>query len=233
MQTQNESSPVDIKKLLFTILKRFILGYIVLGLIFFVPAGSLRFTEAWIYILTLLLPMTFVLIYFFKKDPKVLERRMKIHEKEKEERLLIKLGWIFFIIAFLIPGFDFRYDWSYVPFSVVIIADAFVLIGYMIFFFVMKTNAYAARTVEVEKEQRVISEGLYSVVRHPMYIGAIIMYFATPIVLGSWWALLALSPLLVILIYRILNEEKVLLRDLPGYSEYMCKVRYRLIPHIW
>lgn len=233
METQNISSAPNLKKLILTVLSKFIPGFVILGLLLFVPAGTLNFTEAWIYILTLLLPMTFVLTYFLINDPKVIERRMKMHEREKEQKLIIRLGFVLFFIVFLIPGFDYRYDWSYVPFSLVLIADALVLIGYMMFFFVIKTNAYAARTVEVEKEQKVISQGLYSVVRHPMYSALIILYFATPVVLGSWWALLAMTPLLLILIFRILNEEKVLLRDLPGYDVYMSKVRYRLVPHLW
>jgi len=206
---------------------------LVLGLIFFLPAGSFRFWEAWIYIGILFFPMLFVVLYFLKKDPGLLERRMRMKEKEKEQKILIKLSSFLFLAGFLLPGFDFRYQWSHIPIYLVLTADVVVFLGYVIFFFVMRENSYLSRIVEVEEGQKVISTGPYSVVRHPMYIGVLLMFLFTPIALGSWWALIPFIPMPVILALRILNEEKVLTKNLSGYEEYRKTVPFRLIPYIW
>ncbi len=206
---------------------------LIFGLIFFLPAGSFRFWEAWIYMSILLPAMFFVILYFLKKDPRLLERRMRMKEKEREQNIIIKLSSLFFLAGFLLPGFDFRYQWSHIPIYLVLTADAIVFLGYMIFFFVMRENSYLSRIVEVEEGQKVISTGPYSVVRHPMYTGVLLMFLFTPIALGSWWALIPFIPLPVILALRILNEEKVLTKNLSGYEEYRKTVPFRLIPYIW
>ncbi len=138
-----------------------------------------------------------------------------------------------FILCFLIPGFDYRFNWSEVPTILVVFANIMVFLGYLFVFFVFRENSYTSRIVEVEKEQKVISTGPYSLVRHPMYLGTIVMYLFTPLALGSWWALIGFLFFPLLLIFRIFNEEEVLLRDLPGYKEYCHKTRYRLIPYIW
>lgn len=221
------------RQLLIKVLIRFVLVIILIGLILFLPAGSIKFWEAWVYMGILFTPMIFVLIYLLKKDPELLERRMKIKEKEEPQKVFVKLSILVFFIAFIIPGFDYRFEWSEVPFIVIIIADLFIFIGYLLFFLVLKENTYASRIIEVEKGQKVISTGPYAIIRHPMYVAVLTMYILSPLALGSYWAVLAILPLPVLIIFRIKSEEKILIDKLPGYSEYTQKVKYRLIPYIW
>jgi protein-S-isoprenylcysteine O-methyltransferase Ste14 len=221
------------RQLLIKVLIRFVLAIIILGLNFFLPAGTIEFWEAWVYMGILFTPMIFVLIYLLKKDPELLERRMKIKEKEEPQKVFVKLSFLVFFIAFIIPGFDYRFEWSEVPFIVIIIADLFIFIGYLLFFLVLKENTYASRIIEVEKGQKVISTGPYAIIRHPMYVAVLTIYVLSPLALGSYWAVLAVLPLPLIIILRIKNEEKILIDKLPGYREYTQKVKYRLIPYIW
>jgi protein-S-isoprenylcysteine O-methyltransferase Ste14 len=204
-----------------------------LGLIFFVPAGTLEYWEAWVFIAVLLIPFLFVLTYLLRKDPELLARRTRLSEKESAQRRIIRASGLIFFIGFLIPGLDHRYGWSDIPVEAVLAADVLVILGYALVFLVFKENPFASRVVEVEHEQKVISTGPYALVRHPMYLGTSIMWLATPIALGSYWALPVFLILPIVLVYRIMNEEEVLLRDLPGYREYTQMVKYRLIPGIW
>jgi len=210
------------------------LGFvIVLVALFFLPAGTFDYWEAWVYMLVLLVPAVAVLFYLLRKDPALVERRMRTREREAPQRLVILLSYLWFVLVFLIQGFDRRFGWSDVPLGVVIAADVLVFVGYLIVFLVLRENSYASRVVDVEREQKVISTGPYSVVRHPMYMGVIVMYVMTPLALGSYWALIPAPLIIPILVARIRNEEQVLARELPGYSGYMQKVIYRLIPRVW
>lgn len=211
----------------------FVAAFVVMDIAFFVPAGTLDYWQAWMYLAILLIPASLVVLYFLKNDPEFLERRLKVKEKEAKQQLIVKLGDILFIIGFLIPGLDRRFGWSNVPFEVVIGADVIVFLSYLACFLVFRENSYAGRTVEVVKGQKVISTGPYSIIRHPMYLAVILMYTATPIALGSYWALPPFLLIVPILIFRILNEEEVLRRELPGYKEYCKKTRYRLLPFVW
>lgn len=204
-----------------------------LGLIFFVPAGTLDYWEAWVYCAVLLVPFVFVLTYLLRKDPELLARRIRLNEKEPAQRRIIRASSLIFFTGFLIPGLDHRFGWSDIPVEAVLAANILVILGYVLVFLVFKENPFASRVVEVEPDQRVISTGPYALVRHPMYLGTSIMWLATPIALGSYWALPVFLFLPIVLVYRIMNEEEVLLRELPGYREYTQKVRYRLIPGIW
>ena len=215
------------------IITKFAMLPIFLGIFLFFPAGSFKFWEAWIYCAVLFLPMVFLVTYFLKKNPDLLERRSRWREKEKEQRVIIMLSSIIFLIGFIIPGLDYRFNWSEVPAYLVIMADTFVFLGYFIFFLVLKENSYASRIIEIKKGQKVISTGPYAVVRHPMYSGVMLMFLATPIALGSFWALIPFLSLPILLVFRILNEERVLLKEFAGYKEYYQKVRYRLIPFIY
>jgi protein-S-isoprenylcysteine O-methyltransferase Ste14 len=205
----------------------------VMVVMFFVPAGTVDYWQAWVYLAIVFLPASFVMAYFLKSDPGFLERRFKMKEKEAKQRSVVAFALILFLVGFLIPGLDRRFGWSSVPFGLVIAADAIVLLSYLWVFLVFKENSFAGRTIEVVKGQKVISTGPYSIVRHPMYIGVMLMYVLTPIALGSYWALPPFLLVVPLLIYRILNEEEVLRRELPGYKEYCDKVRYRLIPFVW
>ena len=223
----------ETKKLKIQIIAKFASAPVVMGLFFCLPAGTINYWQAWLYIVVLCIPMLFVVFYFLKHDPELLRRRSQFNEKETEQKILMKFMSLYFILVFLIPGFDFRYQWSNVPPELVIIANIFVLLSYMIVVLVLKENSYASRIIEVEKGQKVISTGPYAIVRHPMYSGVLLMLIFTPFALGSYWQLLALTPVPILIALRLLNEEKVLKRDLEGYEEYCKKMKYRLIPFIW
>ena len=220
-------------KMIIMVFIRILLFLVVMLAVFFLPAGSFNFWEAWIYLIIIFVSMFAFLIYFLKNDPELLERRMRSKEKETEQKWIIGIMSVCFIFTFLLPGFDQRFGWSHVPVIMVIIADIVVLLGYGFVFLVLKENSYASRVIEVEKDQKVISSGPYAVVRHPMYLGVAVMFLFTPLALGSYWALIPAVLMIFVLVPRIFNEEKVLERDLDGYREYMQKVEYRLIPGIW
>jgi protein-S-isoprenylcysteine O-methyltransferase Ste14 len=206
---------------------------LVLGLLFFVPAGTLDYWEAWVYCAALLIPFLIVVTYLLRNDPELLARRIRLNEKESAQKKIISVSRFMFFIIFLIPGLDQRFGWSDVPVAVVLAANALVILGYAFVFLVFRENTFASRIVEVEQSQNVISTGPYAIIRHPMYLGISIMFLATPLALGSYWALPIFLIFPLVLAYRIMNEEEVLLRDLPGYQEYTRKVRYRLIPSVW
>jgi len=208
-------------------------GLLVVGVALFLPAGTLDYWQARVYIVILFVPMLFVGLYFLKNDPEFLERRFKTKEREAKQKLIQKVGIPIFIIGFLLPGLDYRFGWSNVPFEFVVLADVVVFLSYALIFLVFRENSYAGRTVRIEMGQRVVSTGPYSIIRHPMYLGVLSLYLATPVALGSYVAVLPFLFLIPMLVFRILNEEGVLRRGLPGYNGYCKKVRYRLIPFVW
>jgi protein-S-isoprenylcysteine O-methyltransferase Ste14 len=212
---------------------RIALAVPVLGAIIFLPAGTLAFWEAWLYLAVLLIPMSVVFNYLLHHDPELLARRVQWREKETAQRRIINLSLLYFLLAFMLPGFDRRWGWSDASWPVVLAADLVVMLGYTLFMLVLRENRYAARTIRVEEGQRVISSGPYAIVRHPMYLGALLMYLASPMALGSYWALVPALLIVPILVARILNEERVLERDLNGYLEYKQATRYRLVPGLW
>jgi protein-S-isoprenylcysteine O-methyltransferase Ste14 len=212
---------------------RLLVAIPVLFAFFFLPAGTFSYWEAWAYMAIIFIPMLLVLAYLLKNDPDLLERRMKMRERETEQKLIVKLSVFQFLLAYLLPGFDQRFGWSNVPAAVVIVAELLVLLGYGIFFLVLRENRYASRVIEVEQEQQVISSGPYKIVRHPMYLGLLAFYIFSPLALGSYWAMIPALLIVPIFIARIRNEEIVLSRDLKGYQEYMQRTPNRLIPGIW
>lgn len=204
---------------------------IVLGVVLFLPAGSLRFWQAWIYWSGFSVLTLFIAICFLKKSPELLSRRMQHKEKETTKKPPAFLN--LFFLCFVIPGLDFRFHWSAVPIWLVISANAIVFLGYIFIVLVFKENSYAATIIQVEKEQRVITTGPYAIVRHPMYLGLLLLILFTPLALGSYWAVIPALLSIPMNVFRILGEEEVLLRDLAGYKDYCLKTRYRLIPLIW
>ena len=172
------------------VIVRFLGASLVLSAMIFLPAGTWAYWEAWVYLAILFIPMLFVLIYLLKNEPELLVRRMRLREKEEQQKLIIKLSYIPFLLAYLLPGFDKRFGWSNVPVWVVVVADILVLLGYGLIFLVFRENRYASRIVEVEQGQTVISSGPYAVIRHPMYLGALLLYVLSPLALGSYWAMI-------------------------------------------
>ena len=221
------------EQLLKVVAGRIIMIIPMLMLFFFLPAGTWNYWQAWVYMGVLITPMFFAMIYLIKKDPELLERRMRLKEKRSEQRLIVKVSLVFFLLAFILPGFDKRFSWSDVPIGLVIASDICILIGYLIIFRVMQINTFASRVIEVANEQKVIDTDLYSIVRHPMYVGAILLYVASPLALGSYWAVLPAIVIIPIIVARIKDEEAALDKDLAGYLEYKQRTKYRLIPFIW
>jgi protein-S-isoprenylcysteine O-methyltransferase Ste14 len=233
METKSEMTRTEKNDLVKKMIIRFSFVPLFIAVFTLLPAGTLNYWQVYTYFGVILIPMVFVLRYFLKNDPRFLERRARVTEKVKEQKLLQWINLPVFISAFVVPGLDRRFGWSDVPVEVLIFTEIVILGGYLIIFNVFRQNSYASRIIETDKEQKVISTGLYSVVRHPMYIGVLIMYLPTPLALGSYWGLIPMSLLPVAIIFRILNEEKVLCENLEGYKEYCMKTRYRLLPYIW
>jgi len=228
-----ENTQLSQSELIKLVGSRLIIGIPALFLILFLPAGTFAYWEAWIYLAILLIPMSIVMIYFLKKMPEFLARRMKLKEKEDKQKIIIKLALIPFLLAFILPGIDQRFGWSNVPISIIGVAEILVGIGYILVVLVFKENQFASRIIEVEKGQKVIQSGPYRFVRHPMYMGTILMYVASPLALGSYWAIIPAIFIIPILIARIINEESVLTKELEGYSDYKLLTRYRLLPGVW
>lgn len=216
-----------------TVTTRLTSALVVLSAMFFLPAWTFAYREAWVYLGIILLPMSFVVTWLLKHDPALLARRMNLREQQPEQRLIVKLAVIPFLLAFILPGFDVRLGWSHVPVIVELAADAVVLLSYGFIFLVFRENSYASRVIEVSQGQTVISTGPYSLVRHPMYVGSLVLDVFSPLALGSYWAMLPAVLIVPVFVARIRNEEAVLLKELPGYREYRKKVRYRMFPGIW
>jgi protein-S-isoprenylcysteine O-methyltransferase Ste14 len=220
-------------KLILKAVIRYVLALAVISAMLFGSAGTFDYWNAWLFIAELFIPMLFVLAYLFIKDPELLEKRMNMKEREKVQKAYVVVSILIFIVTYLVPGLDRRYGWSHVSTWLVVVSAILMIVGYLLFFIVMRQNSYASRVIEIQQGQKVIDTGLYSIVRHPMYSAATLLYVSSTLVLGSYYALIPVVFIPAILAIRLLNEEKVLKKDLPGYSEYMAKVRYRLIPFVW
>jgi protein-S-isoprenylcysteine O-methyltransferase Ste14 len=213
-----------------------ILGTLAMLALVVIPAGTFQYWQGWGYVAVFVICSGAYTVYLAKRDPALLKRRTEagiFHEKEFTQKVVMALLYAACIILVVLPPLDVRFGWSLMPWQVSIIGDALVAFSFYIFYLVSKVNTYAAASVRVEEGQKVISTGAYGFVRHPMYFAALFLFIGTPLALGSWWTLLLFPVFIPILVARILNEEKVLVRDLPGYVEYMRKVRYRLIPGVW
>jgi protein-S-isoprenylcysteine O-methyltransferase Ste14 len=202
----------------------------------FIPAGTLNYWQAWVFVAVFEVSAQVLGIYFLAHDRKLVERRMNIGpvaEQRPPQKFISALFILGFVGFVALPAFDHRFGWSPVVPVVSVIADAMIVLSFLLFFVVMKSNTYAASTIQVEKGQPVVSTGLYAYVRHPMYSGALLLLAAMPLALGSWWSVLLVVPFFAILVWRILDEEMFLRKNLPGYAEYMQRVRYRLVPRLW
>lgn len=220
-------------KLLTNALIKFFCGLLLVGLLIFLPAGSLEYLNGWLLVGLLFVPMLIAGFIMFFKSPAFLAKRLDVKEKQGTQKGVVAFSGLMFIAGFLVAGLDFRFGWSQMPPAVVIIASVLFLAAYALYAEVMRKNAYLSRTIQVEEGQKVVDTGLYGVVRHPMYMATILLFFMIPLVLGSWYALIVFAFYPAIIIVRLKDEEKLLTRELPGYEQYKQKVRYRIIPFIW
>jgi len=207
-----------------------------MGLLLFVPAGTVEYWQAWVYLSIFNGASVLVTLYLLRKDRALLERRMSggpTAEKRPAQKLIMLCTSIGFIALLVVPGLDHRFGWSSVPPRGVAAGDALVAIGFYLIFLVYRENTFSSATVEVAENQKVISTGPYAIVRHPMYASASLYLFGTPLALGSYWGLVPILAMTPFLIWRLLDEESHLARNLPGYTEYQQRVRYRLVPFVW
>jgi len=216
-----------------TAILRLVIGIIMIGALLFIPAGTFNYWQVWAWLGALFIPMGVSLVYLYKTDPKLLERRVRTDETRPEQRRIIMASVVYFLIIFILPGLDVRYGWSNVPVWLCLAADGIVLGSYILYIIVLKANTYASRVIEVEREQQVISHGPYALIRHPMYLSMILMMTASPLALGSYWAMLPSFLFILLLAARAKNEEELLQKELKGYNKYMQKTRYRLFPGVW
>ena len=221
------------RKLFFSAISKFILGVVLVGAFVFLPAGTFKYLNGWIFMGILFIPMFIAGIVMMIKNPSLLESRLDAKEKQKEQGIVVKISGLMFIAGFIVAGFDYRFKWLSIPQYVSYIATAVFLIAYIMYAFVLKQNTYLSRTIEVVDEQHVVDTGLYGIIRHPMYTATIFLFLAMPLVLGSLIAFLIFLLYPVLIIIRLLKEEEFLLKELKGYEEYKKKVKYRLIPFIW
>ena len=220
-------------KLALSALIKFTFGLALVGALLFLPAGSLAFFNAWLFIGLLFVPMLILGIVLLVKSPDLLKKRLDAKEKQNAQKGVVAISALLFLAGFIVAGLDFRFGWSHMPAWAVAVASAILLISYALYCEVMRENAYLSRTIEVQNGQKVVDTGLYGIVRHPMYAVTIWLFLAIPVLLGSLYALLCFLPYIPVIVVRILNEEKLLSAELGGYEEYKKRVKYRLLPLIW
>jgi len=209
---------------------------LVMGALLFVPAGTFRYWQGWIYLLVFTGASVGITGYLMKADPALLARRMRggpMAEERPVQKLIMLGASIGFVSLLVVPALDYRFGWSSVPPPIVIAGDLLVAIGFYLISIVYRVNTFTSATIEIAENQSVVSTGPYAIVRHPMYASASLYLLGTPLALGSWWGLLVLVAMLPILIWRLIDEERFLARDLSGYADYRKQVRYRLVPYVW
>lgn len=221
------------KKLFFEALFKFLLGVVLIGLFIFLPAGTFNYLNGWIFMGVLFVPMFIAGIIMMIKNPKLLASRLDAKEKQKEQGLVIKLSGLMFILGFVLAGLDFRFKWFQLPPFISYIASVIFILSYLMWAEVLRENTYLSRTIKVLEGQSVVDSGLYGIIRHPMYSATIILFLSMPLILGSLISFFVFLLYPVLIIIRIINEEKLLEKELIGYTEYKKKVKYRLIPFIW
>lgn len=214
-------------------LKKFIAGFVAIGVLLFWPAGTLHYWNAWLFVAVLFIPMLLLGIVMLFKSPKLLEKRLDAKEKVDEQKWVVTLSGIMFLAAFLVAGFNFRYSWHSLPDYLVWIGVMFFLLSYLMYAEVMRENAFLSRTIEIQENQKVVDTGLYGVVRHPMYSATLLMFLSIPLILGSLISFVIMLAYIPIIAARMRSEEKILEEGLEGYKEYKQKVRYKVIPFVW
>ena len=220
-------------KLFLQAIMKFIAGLLLVGLLLFVPAGTVAFWQAWLLIGILFVPMFIAGLVMMKRSPELLQKRLNVREEQREQRVVILLSGIMFLVAFVVAGLNHRFSWFILPAWVSYAAAVIFLLAYALYAEVLRENVYLSRTIEVQENQKVIDTGLYGIVRHPMYLCTVILFLAMPLVLGSPISFVIMMAYLPIIAGRIRNEEQVLENGLEGYSDYKRRVRYKVIPYVW
>lgn len=221
------------KSLLFQAVGKFLLGVVLVGVLVFLPAGTLHFWQGWLFMGILFVPMFLAGLVMLKKNPALLQSRLNAKEKEREQSLVVKLSGLMFLAGFIVAGLHFRFGWYTLPKAVSIAAAVVFLASYALYAEVLRENTYLSRTIEVQEGQQVVDTGLYGIVRHPMYSATLVLFLAMPLVLGSVFSLIIFLVYPILIAKRIRNEERVLTAELEGYAAYKEKVRWRLLPFIW
>ena len=221
------------KKLFIQAIGKFFSGIFMLSLLLLLPAGTVFYWNAWLLIGILFIPMFIVGIILMFSNPELLRKRLKVKEKETEQKSVIISGGLMFICGFIVAGLDYRYQWSVLPKWFVIVATVIFFAGYLMYAEVLRENRYLSRTVEIQESQKVIDTGLYAIVRHPMYTSTILLFLSLPLVLGSLSSFVIFLMYPLIVIKRIKNEEEVLEKGLAGYSDYKKRIKYKVIPFVW
>ena len=220
-------------KLAIRALIKYLFGLFFIAALLFLPAGSLGYGNAWLFLGLLFIPILILGVVLLIKAPDLLEKRISAKEKEDTQKGVVAVSALLFVAGFVVAGLDFRFGWSNVSAWCVIVSSVILLISYALYAEVMRENAYLSRTIEVQENQTVVDTGLYGIIRHPMYAVTLWLFLAIPVVLGSWWALLCFAPYVAVIVIRIRNEEKVLVEGLAGYSDYIKRVKYRILPFVW
>ena len=212
---------------------KFFTGLVLVGLLLFLPAGTIHYPCGWLLMAVLFVPMFIVGVLMLLRSPELLKRRLNAKEKEIEQKKVVALSGVMFIVAFVVAGLNFRYAWTIMPAWAVWSAVAVFLLSYIMYAEVLRENEYLSRTIEVQEKQKVVDTGLYGIVRHPMYSATVLMFLSMPLVLGSLPSFVIMLAYIPIIVKRISNEEKVLMNELCGYKEYCNRVKYRLFPFVY
>ena len=220
-------------KLFLSAIAKFALGVVLIGALLFLPAWTLHYPQAWLLMGILFIPMFLAGLVMMAKNPSLLRSRLNAKEKEREQSLVVKLSGLMFLVGFVLAGLSYRFGWLMLPWWVSIVGAVLFLMSYALYAEVLRENTWLSRTIEVQEGQQVVSDGLYGIVRHPMYAVTVTLFLSMPLVLGSALAFAVFLAYPFIISKRIRNEEEVLARDLPGYPEYMQQVKWRLIPFVW
>ena len=220
-------------KLFFEAIAKVVLGIVMVAALIFLPAGTWGYTYGWLFLALLFIPMVIAGFVMLAKSPDLLKKRLDAKEKQAAQKGVLALSGLMFIVGFVVAGLDYRFGWSQMPIWVTVAASVLFLTGYGLYAEVLRENAYLSRTIKVEEGQQVVDTGLYGIVRHPMYMATLLLFLSMPLVLGSWWSLIAFAFYPAIIVTRLKDEEELLTKELPGYAEYKQKVKYRLIPFVW
>ena len=221
------------KQLFFQALTKFVIGLALVMALLFIPAGTLAYPQAWLFIGVLFVPMLVMGFVLMSRSPALLRKRLDAKEKEGEQKSIVRLSGILFIAMFVTAGLNHRFGWWTAPDWLVIAAAIIFLRGYVMYAEVMRENVWLSRTIEVQEHQQVVDTGLYGIVRHPMYTATLILFLATPVILASFWSFVIMLLYIPIIVKRIRHEETVLEQELEGYREYKQRVRWRLVPYVW